>query len=84
MHDVLLERSAERDPRALPRQDLDCVVDHIRALARDPRPPGSRKITGSQSDWRIRVGSYRIIYEVDDAERCVGVMRVRHRDRAYR
>ena len=84
MHRILLERSAERDLRSLPRQEFARIVERIQALARDPRPPGSRKITGSQNDWRIRVGSYRVIYEVDDAERCVRVMRVRHRGTAYR
>jgi len=84
VHDVLLERSVERDLRRL-RGDLsDRVIAAIQGLARDPRPDGCRKIEGAQSDWRIRVGDYRIVYEVDDANHQVRVMRVRHRRDVYR
>ena len=55
-----------------------------RALSENPKPSGCRKITGSKSDWRIRVGDYRVIYEVDEQEKAVKVMRIRHRRDAYR
>ncbi len=82
MHEVYLERLAERDPRKLSAEDFHRIIGHIKALAENPRPPGCRKITGSKSDWRIRVGDYRIIYEVDDKAKAVKVMRVRHRREA--
>jgi len=53
-------------------------------LADNPRPYGCRKLTGSDRDWRIRVGDYRIVYEIDDQVREVRVMRIRHRREAYR
>jgi mRNA interferase RelE/StbE len=59
-------------------------VNAIRALAEDPRPTGSRKLTGSVNDWRIRVGDYRIVYEIADAIRIVRINRVRHRRDVYR
>lgn len=83
-HRVFLERAAERDLKALPPAQFERLVGRIKGLADDPRPAGCRKIAGSENDWRIRVGDYRIIYEVDDAERVVRIMRVRLRDRAYR
>jgi len=84
VHKVHLERAAERDLKRLPADPFWRVVSRIKALADDPRPPGCRKIRGSRNDWRIRIGSYRVVYEVDDAERAVRVMRVRHRREAYR
>ncbi len=84
MYEVFLERSAERDLRRLTPEVFHQVFAIIRALAEDPRPPGCRKIVGSASDWRVRVGSWRVIYEIDDEAREVRVMRVRHRREAYR
>ena len=56
----------------------------IRGLAANPRPPRCRKLTGSQNDWRIRVGDYRVVYEIADDIRVVRVNRVRHRREVYR
>lgn len=84
MYEVLLERAAERDLRHLSAEDFHLVISHIKALAENPRPSGCRKITGSKSDWRIRVGDYRVIYEIDKRAKAVRVMRVRHRREAYR
>ncbi|HLB11569.1 MAG TPA: type II toxin-antitoxin system RelE/ParE family toxin [Dehalococcoidia bacterium] len=81
---VRIERSAERDLKRLSTEELRRVVSHIRALADSPRPVGCRKLSGSEDDWRLRVGDYRIIYTVDDEAKVVQVMKVRHRREAYR
>jgi mRNA interferase RelE/StbE len=82
--EVLLERSAEKDLRKLPTRVHDQVVDRIAALAKNPRPSGCRKLSGSENDWRIRVGDYRIIYEIADVIRVVRIHRIRHRREVYR
>ena len=84
MYRVFLERAAERDLRRLPPRLHSRVIMAIQALADEPRPGGCRKLTRSDRDWRIRVGDYRIVYEIDDAAREVGVNRVRHRREVYR
>lgn len=84
MFEVLLERSAAKDLRRLSSRVHDQVVDRIAALARNPRPFGSRKLSGSENDWRIRVGDYRVIYEIADKIRVVRVYRIRHRREVYR
>ena len=84
MYEVLLERQAERDLRRLAIEDFRRMVLAIKSLADNPRPSGCRKITGSKSDWRIRVGSYRVIYEIEDRVQTVKTMRIRHRREAYR
>jgi mRNA interferase RelE/StbE len=84
VHEVLLSSQAQRDLRRLPPEVFERAVAAIQSLARTPRPAGCRKIVGSRNDWRLRVGDYRVVYEVDDAERVVRVMYVRHRRDAYR
>jgi mRNA interferase RelE/StbE len=80
---VLTAQAAERDLRRLDPQLFRRVVVHLKRLADDPRPSGCRKIVGSDHDWRIRVGDYRVVYEVDDAAHEVKIMRVRHRREVY-
>ncbi|MBI2516167.1 MAG: type II toxin-antitoxin system RelE/ParE family toxin [Opitutae bacterium] len=88
MYQVLLERSAERDLKRLSAEVHDRVIDTIKGLATNPRPPGCRKLVGGQNDWRVRVrvrvGDYRVLYEIADTIRIVRVNRVRHRREVYR
>ncbi len=84
MYEVLLESRAQRNLRRLSAEVFKRIMRAIRALGQTPRPAGCRKIVDSETDWRIRVGDYRIIYEIDDVARVVRVMYVRHRRDAYR
>ena len=84
MYRVLLERGAEKDLSRLSSEIHERIIAAIQALRNNPRPPGCRKLTGSKNDWRIRVGDYRVIYEIADDIRVVRVNRVRHRREAYR
>ena len=84
MFEVLLERSAERDLRRLSDPIHSRIIRAISALSKNPRPPGCRKLTGSENDWRIRVGDYRVIYEIADTDQIVRINRVRHRKEVYR
>ena len=84
MYEVYLERTAERDLRQLSAKIFGRIIPEIRALAENPKPHGCRKITGSRNDWRIRIGDYRVIYEIDEKTSIVRVMRVRHRRQVYR
>jgi mRNA interferase RelE/StbE len=84
MYRVLLERSAEKDLSRLVPDMHDRIVSAVRGLAYNPRPPGSRKLAGSKSDWRIRVGDFRVVYEILDEVRILRVHRIRHRREVYR
>lgn len=84
MFEIVLERSAEKDLRRLSDEVHDRVIVSISALATNPRPPGSKKLSGSKSNWRIRAGDYRVLYEIADEIRVVRVYRVRHRRDVYR
>lgn len=84
MYRVAVERRGERDLRRLPLDIRLRVARAMRSLANDPRPAGCRKLAGTKNDWRIRVGDYRVVYEIGDAERLVRVYRIRHRREVYR
>ena len=66
------------------RGDLQRVMDRIRGLAGDPRPPGCEKLAGMANAWRIRSGNYRVVYTVDDRAQVVTITRVGHRREVYR
>jgi mRNA interferase RelE/StbE len=80
---VEVQRSAERDLDRLSTMLFDRISARLAALAEEPRPTGAEKLTGLHA-FRVRVGDYRIIYEVDDSARVVVVMRIRHRREVYR
>ena len=84
MYSVLLERAAEKDLARLSAEIHDRIIDAIKALRKNPRPPGCRKLVGGSNDWRIRVGDYRVVYEIADTIRIVRINRVRHRKEIYR
>ena len=81
---IVFARSARKELEALPRSLNSRVVRRIEALAVTPRPPGSRKLVGSENLWRIRIGDYRVIYGIYDEGRLLDVVAVRHRSDAYR
>ncbi|MGH3440337.1 MAG: type II toxin-antitoxin system RelE family toxin [Pseudonocardiaceae bacterium] len=68
----------------LPRTVFAAALSAIVALTHNPRPAGVKKLVGSRSDWRIRIGEYRIVYEIDDASKTVTILGVTHRRDAYR
>lgn len=82
-YELAFRKSVARDLRALPVRDVRRIMQRIRALADDPRPPGSEKLSG-QERYRIRQGVYRIVYEVEDARLVVLIVKVGHRSDVYR
>jgi mRNA interferase RelE/StbE len=76
--------SARRELRRLPPRAIARVVDAVAGLADDPRPTGCRKLQGSERTFRVRVGQYRVVYEVRDDRLVVLIVRVRHRRDVYR
>jgi mRNA interferase RelE/StbE len=82
-HKVTILRRAQKELAILPAEAYDRVRDAIAGLAQDPRPPGCLKLTG-RDGWRIRIGSYRVVFEIDDSEQVVTVLHVGHRRDIYR
>ncbi len=76
-------RSVNKRMEKLPAEDYERVDSAILALAEEPRPPGCVKLKGRE-DWRIRVGDYRIVYDINDEQRVVEILNVAHRREIYR
>lgn len=76
--------AAERDLKSLPKDVLKRVDAKILALADNPRPPGSKLLRGEERFCRVRVGDYRIIYQIEDDRSVILVVKIRHRREVYR
>ncbi len=81
-YEIQIRRRVQKALARLPQKEYERVRDAIRALAEDPRPAGCIKLTGREG-WRIRVGRYRVIYEIEDVVRVVTVLDVGHRRDVY-
>lgn len=83
-YELRIKRSAVRELEAVgTKGDRQRLARRIAALADDPRPAGSEKLT-SQERYRVRQGAYRVVYSVDDAARVVTVVKIGHRGEVYR
>ncbi len=78
-----IKRSAARELAALPGKDRARIITRIQALAHEPRPAGSEKLSG-QERYRLRQGDYRILYEIRDDILIVMVVKIAHRRDVYR
>ena len=84
-YSVFIKPSAAKEIEAVgQKDDRQRIVTRIRSLARDPRPFGSEKLSGKGDLYRLRVGRYRVVYSVADAELVVLIVRVGHRKNVYR
>ena len=81
---VRLKRSAVKTLEKLPQDVQRRVRLRIDGLPADPRPTGVKKLAGDPNLWRIRVGNYRLVYEIHDRRRLVVVLRIAHRREVYR
>ncbi len=82
---VLIKPSAAKEIEAVNRKtDRQRIVASIRALADEPRPMGSEKLSGQIDRYRIRIGRYRVVYSIDDDDLVVLVVRVADRKDVYR
>lgn len=82
-YSILFRRSVLKDLAVLPKKDVQRIMEAIRALAVDPRPPQSQKLSGREQ-YRLRQGAYRILYVIQDDVLIVTVVKVGHRREVYR
>ena len=80
---LLFKASVTKDFRQIPTHDVAAIVQRIEALADDPRPNGCEKLSG-QERYRVRQGTYRIIYEIIDEQLVVTVVKIGHRRDVYK
>lgn len=78
------KKSTRKDLRKLQSAMMDKIIEAVEGLAENPFPHGVEKLSGSEHAYRIRLGDYRIVYEVVVESRLVEIQRVRHRKDVYR
>jgi mRNA interferase RelE/StbE len=83
-YSITFARSARKELESLPPQLGQRILGKIAALSSGPRPAGVKKLHGEDDLWRIRVGDYRVIYEINDAAKTVDIAVIRHRSEVYR
>lgn len=83
-YEIRFKASALKAFRKLHGEKRGRVAEAILRLAEEPRPTGSRKISGRRGLYRIRIGDYRVIYEVQHEVLVVLIIKVAHRREAYR
>jgi len=78
------KKSAIRELYRIRRDYIPKIIEAVETLVSNPFPSGVKKLSGSERTYRLRVGNYRIIYEVERDKLVIHVLRVRHRKQAYR
>ena len=81
--EVTFKQSVAKDLRQIPKKDVAIILKRIETLRTEPRPPGVEKLSG-QEKYRIRQGVYRILYEIQNNELIVVVVKIGHRRDVYR
>ncbi len=79
---LYIEKSAQKELSKIPHPDQTRIINAIQNLAEDPRPSGVKKLSGRDA-WRIRVGKYRVIYEVHDDKLIILVISIGQRKDIY-
>jgi len=80
---ILIKPSAVKELNEIPKRELSKITDRISSLSTDPHPSGCEKLA-AQNTYRIRQGSYRIIYTIEDDKLIILVIKVGHRRDVYR
>jgi mRNA interferase RelE/StbE len=83
MYQVELRRKAVKDLSNVPKEYARLIAHHIDGLSENPRLPDAKKLKGGVG-CSLRVGVYRVLYDIDDAERKITIFRIKHRREAYR
>ena len=77
-------RSTRKDFRGIPSEEVTKIIAAVEQLSETPHPSGSQKLAGSDHTYRIRVGNYRVVYEVLPTDGTIEIQRVGHRKDVYR
>lgn len=83
-YELRIKPSLAKDLRGIPKAEVRRILSRIEALRDDPRAPGCEKLAGGSELFRVRQGTYRIVYAIHDEHVTVEVVRVGHRGEVYR
>jgi len=80
---IEIKKSAIKELNSIPKNDLNKILNRIKSLSSDPRPPGCIKLT-NREDYRIRAGNYSIVYSINDEVLIIIVIKIGHKKEIYR
>jgi mRNA interferase RelE/StbE len=83
-YQIITPKSVQKQIMALPVEMILRIDEAVMDLAENPRPDGVTKLKGSDRIYRIRVGDYRVVYDIQDKELVVSLIRCQHRREVYR
>ena len=81
---IIISKSVQKQINDLPSQIRNRVVEKIQSLAQEPRPSDVVKLKGFGKEYRIRIGDYRVRYEIDDSSQIIRLLQCKHRRDVYR
>ena len=84
MYQILIKPSATKELQKLPKNEFTKIDNSILALSTNPKPAGHVKLSSENKLWRIRKGNYRIIYAINDSEKTITILNIKHRKDVYR
>ncbi len=82
-YEIFWKKSAVRELRNIDSQYVSKIIIAVEAFAENPFPKGYRKLKNSKQSYRVKIGEYRVIYQVNNREKIVTIFHVRHRRDAY-
>ena len=82
--EIVIKPAAEKCLDKIPRPVRSRIADAMEELCDDPRPPDAVKLAARENVWRIRIGDYRVVYEIHDERLLILILRVAHRKDVYR
>ena len=83
-YQIIIPKPVQKQLKKLPSTIYSQVIPKISNLQENPRPQGVKKLKGFDNEYRIRIGDYRIRYEINDSEKVLILLSCRHRRDAYK
>jgi mRNA interferase RelE/StbE len=83
-YEIQWKASAKKELRKIDKVEIPKILNKIEKLSLEPYPANHKKILGTEHIFRIKIGSYRVIYSVENKQLVIEIIRVRHRKKAYR
>ena len=82
-YEIRIKRSAQKSLAKIPSKFRENIIVAIRSLSNNAQPKGCKKLSGRNA-WRIRIGQYRVLYEIHNDELLIMVVSIGHRKNVYK
>ena len=83
LYSIEWKTSAKKELRKIDKQQITKIIEAVEKLASNPHPANHKKLLGTEHNFRIRVGNYRVVYFIENEKLLIEIIRVRHRKHAY-